>query len=133
MTTDPGCRFGKALLARFCECDRSRRHAIAEGESVSCTEPAAAQRCAALGDALRAASVFVLRAHPGAALPHAAELRLQWGGLQGLAQALGNPDASAVNVHALVALGEARFGAISALPYEQIVRAIAACRPRRRA
>ncbi len=130
MTSEGECAFAKALLARFCACDRARWHAVGEAERLSCADPATGERCVRFVRRLRTAALFALGRGP---LAHGAQLRLQWGGLQGLVQAIGRPDHRPENVATLLAEAEARYGTIEALPWEPIVRAVAACRPRRKA
>jgi hypothetical protein len=69
-------------------------------------------------------------ATPAGALPHGVAMKLQVGGLQGLAEALG--EAGTDDVTALVAAAVSREGGLDALPLDAIVEAVAAFEPRRR-
>ena len=128
----PGCVFARALLARRCDCRLAQRHALAEREAVGCRSAAARTDCATLLGMLRERSAFALKGRPGdAPLPHALAMRLQCGGLAGLAQAVDAGDAR--DVHALVAAAQSRYGEFSSLPWQDVVAAVTAWqgRPRR--
>lgn len=120
-TGEAPCAFAKALLARCADCPLARRIAIAESESVTCACAEAAARCVALRDRLRAVTAFALRAPEGVALAHAAQLRLQCGGLAGLAAAIGG---SSGDVAALAAKALGTEGAEKPFPADAIVRAV---------
>jgi hypothetical protein len=128
----PACVFARALLARRCDCALAQRHALAERETVGCRSAVARTNCATLLGMLRERSAFALKeGHGDAPLPHALAMRLQCGGLAGLAQAVGAGDAR--DVHALVAAAQSRYGELSGLPWPDVVAAVAAWqgRPRR--
>lgn len=126
------CAFEKALLAGHGRCPRAARHAIAEREVLSCTSPPAAARCARFHELLRRNADFALGLKPGdAALPHAKHMKLQCGGLDGLHAVLmreGRID----DVGDLVEAAFVLYGGLEALPYSEIMRAVAAFRARRR-
>lgn len=78
-------------------------------------------------------AVFALKLHAGEALPHAKEIRLQCGGLLGLQRVVADePRLEAPNVHALVVQAQERFGSLQHLPYDEIMKSIAAYEGRRR-
>jgi hypothetical protein len=125
------CAFGRAILAGQAGCALARRHARGEHEGIACASPVAHVNCATLLALLRERSTFALRLPPPAtALPHAQTLRLQCGGIRAVAAALG--DARAADIHAVVAGARERWGELAAIPFEPVVRAIAAWQPRRR-
>ncbi len=125
------CAFEKALLAGHGGCPRAARHAIAEREALSCTSPSAAARCARFHELLRRNAGFALGLKSvDAALPHAKHMKLQCGGLDGLHAALmreGRID----DVGDLVEAAFVLYGGLEALPYSEIMRAVAAFRVRR--
>jgi hypothetical protein len=125
------CVFEKALLAQCAGCGHAVRHALAEREAIGCRSTVARANCATLLGMLRERSVFALRIGPAdVPLPHATTMRLQCGGLAGLARAL---DAdSAADVHGLVVAAQERYGALSDLPWPALVTAVAGWRGRRR-
>jgi len=126
----PACVFERALLARCAGCAQAARHALAEREAIGCRSAAGRERCAALFGMLRERSAFALGQRDGGGpVPHALAMRLQCGGLAGIARAMDSADAR--DVHALVAFAQARFGDLSDLPWPRIVAAVAAWQGRR--
>ena len=133
---DQHCVFEKCILNRNAACARAHLHAIGEREAVGCGHGAARQQCAALLKLLREKATFALgMTDTAVALPHAKALRLQAGGLQGLRRLTITatvPDARIDDVSGLVRQLRARYGGLSELPLETVIRAIAAFRVRRR-
>ncbi|MBK1708485.1 MULTISPECIES: hypothetical protein [Marichromatium] len=128
------CAFALALLNAH-DCSHAERYCIGERSGVRCGAESPWRRCRALRLLLRERARFAL-ATPGTRerLSHAQSLRLQLGGLRGIATALA-PDASTRairDVHALLVEARARYGSLEALPFEHIVRRISAYRGRRR-
>lgn len=126
----PGCVFAKALLASAAGCALARRRSVGEREAVECASPVAHMNCETLAALMRERARFALRL-PGAQAPlmHAQALRLQCGGLAGLAQVL---QTDPRDVHVLVGLAQARHGALAELPWDGVVAALRAWAPRRR-
>jgi hypothetical protein len=127
MTTDAplACAFGRALLARQAGCPLAVMALEGEAERPRCATPVARANCRTLHALFRERATFALRLPPpGAPLPHAIELRLQCGGLRGLAQALGEAPSAPADVHALVARAQQRFGGLLGIPFEAVVAAI---------
>lgn len=136
--TELPCIFARALLAAAVSCALARRGSIGERETVGCRAPQAHARCAELAGLMRARARFALRL-PAADQPlrHAQAMRLECGGLRGLAQALQTAPAVAgdgprPDVHALLDLAQQRHGSLDDLAWEQIVGAMRAWAPRRR-
>lgn len=126
------CVFEKALLARAAVCEQARRHALAERETLACASPLARAGCAALHGLLREKSAFALKlVETRRILPHAVSMRIQCGGLAGLKDVI-EPEATAIDVHRLVAAAQAREGGLDGLPFSRIVQGVAAWRGRRR-
>lgn len=141
MVNPQPCAFEKALLARCCACSLAQRQNIAEREAVACVAPAAQEQCAALRALLRQKAAFALKVTQAQArLPHALEMKLQCGGLQGVQLATdpegGSGQAGAGpavdDVHALVRASAEKFGGLANLPYSAIVQSVAAYQIRRR-
>lgn len=148
MTPRP-CVFEKAMLTCACACSLALRRNIAERETVSCGAPPAREECAALCALLRQNSAFALKLRQvDAPLPHAKELKLQCGGLQGVQLALGAPaalndciDALALgaqelpvvaDVRGLVRAAQKKFDGLQNLPYSAIIQSVVAYQIRRR-
>ena len=138
------CAFEKAMLAGACACPLSERRNIAEREAVTCNLPSAQAECAALRSLLRQKSAFALKlTHVEGPLPHAKEMKVECGGLQGMLQAAAlHADTSAsaaeqelaalTDVHRLVQTCAGKFGGLANLPYSVIVQSVVAYQIRRR-
>jgi hypothetical protein len=131
IVTEHACVFEKALLARCVDCRLAARHALAEREAIGCRSPPARADCGTLFALLRERSAFALKiSRKAQSLPHALILRLQCGGLTGLAQ-VSNAEV-ADDVHALVAAAQDRYGSLLDMPWPGIVAAVVAWRGRSR-
>jgi len=126
------CVFERALLMQSAACELSRRRSVGEGEAVVCGSPLARSACGTLYGLLREKSAFALGVREtGRILPHAAVMKLQCGGLDGLRDAL-MPECHAPDVHRLIRLAVERYGSLEALPFSEVVKGVAAFRLRRR-
>ncbi len=135
MTEAPlGCAFARALLARQASCPLAVMALEGEAERPRCTAPVAHTNCRTLRDLLRERATFALRLPPpDAPLAHAAELRLQCGGLRGLADALGDPPGPPGDAHGLVARAQRAYGGLLGIPFDAVVAAIVRWQGRPRA
>jgi hypothetical protein len=126
------CVFEKALLSGMAVCECAASHALADRQLIACTSPVARVDCGQLSALLREKSAFALRlTSTQRILPHAMMMKIQCGGLQGLQQAL-DDRASIPDVRRLVLKGRERFGELTALPYSEIVKGVAAFQLRKR-
>lgn len=103
---------------------------LAERESYRCRVPTARARCSRFIEAMRMRAAFVLKC-PSAqsALPHAVAVRLECGGLRGLAYAVGASGPG--DVHALLTAADERWDDLADLPWADIVDRVAAWHGRR--
>ncbi len=116
------CVFARAVLARQAACPLATVALVGEAERAQCASPVANTNCATLHALLRERARFALRLPPPETpLPHASELRLQCGGLRGLAVVLGEPDAVPPDVHALVTRSRAAFDGLLGIPFAAVV------------
>ena len=126
------CVFARALLACTAACECAERHSVGERDLIACNSPVAHTNCATLAALLHERARFALRLPPaGQPLVHAQLLKLHCGGLVGLQQALGAPQA---DVHRMVGQAHERHGSLTELPWDAIVQTIRqwqARRPRR--
>ena len=119
------CAFAKAVLARQGGCRLVTMALVGEAERPQCASPVANTNCRTLHALLRERATFALRLPaPGAALPYATELRLQCGGLRGLAVALGEPDAPPGDIHALVTRARDAFEGLLGIPFATVVASV---------
>lgn len=133
------CVYEKAILTNNCACSLSHKFCIAEREGVHCGSDQAQADCIQLLETLRQQARFALKGTPdGTALPHAKAMRVQVGGLRGIASVL-HPDAPIPahidDIHATIRSAISAFGGLDHLPFSAIMQQIAAYkgRPRRTA
>lgn len=126
------CVFERALLARHAVCELATAHQIAERETFACSQSAAHRECRQLAELLRQKSAFALGiTDTQRILPHAMVMKIQCGGLLGM-KSVFDPDALAPNVRRLLRLACEQHGELEALPFSEIVKGVAAWKPRRR-
>jgi hypothetical protein len=128
------CVFERAILCRCCGCEHVIKRNIAEREAAGCLDAAAHALCAELKKELRRAAAFTLKlTHPDEPVPHTKELKLQCGGLSGVARAL-TPDAAGpvANIIGVLSAAAHQYGSLANLPYQEIVHAIHVYEPRPR-
>lgn len=126
------CVFERALLARNAVCELATAHQIAERETFACSQSAAHRECQQLAELLRQKSAFALGiTDTQRILPHAMVMKIQCGGLLGM-KSVFDPDALAPNVRRLLRLAFEEHGELEALPFSEIVKGVAAWKPRRR-
>ena len=127
------CVFEKSILARQCNCSRARRHNLAEREAVACGGRLERDRCETWLALLRQKAMFALHLREvDGPLSHAKEMKIQVGGLRGLVQAADNAG-SLEDIHGLLEAACGQYGSLGALPFTEIMPAIAHYqgRPRR--
>nr|VFK54914.1 MAG: hypothetical protein BECKTUN1418F_GA0071002_106014 [Candidatus Kentron sp. TUN]VFK60698.1 MAG: hypothetical protein BECKTUN1418E_GA0071001_105914 [Candidatus Kentron sp. TUN] len=122
------CPFQKAVLARQCGCEYLLHLHIAEREGAGCNMPLAYKTCVKLLDLLRQNARFSLKlvSSSTGSLPHGKEIKVQVGGLRGLAQAVSQKDPlhRIENIHALVKNAMEIYGEMENFPYQEIVKEI---------
>ncbi|MBI4756187.1 MAG: hypothetical protein HY778_12385 [Betaproteobacteria bacterium] len=138
------CAFEKALLVRCADCSRARRLALAEREAVACADEPTRAPCVAVLELLHRHCAFALhQIRLPEPMPHGMEMRVQCGGLKGLAALAPDGGADApgaefgavaapADVHALLAGLIAAHGDAENLPWSRVVQQVAAWTPRRR-
>jgi hypothetical protein len=140
------CVFQRGMLARCCDCSQARRLYLAEREAVACNAQGTHIDCATLLDLLHDKARFVLQqSRVDAPLPHAKELRVQCGGLSGVAATLASaaqptdrePEQPAQppsvdDVQSLVREARRQYGQLRQLPLQDIIQTIARFQSRRR-
>ena len=125
------CPFGKAILARCCACSLSGRRAIAERETVICTQAPVHEQCEKLYGLLYDNSQFALRRiHPDAPLTHAQNMKIQCGGLRGL-QLVQDASEQVLDVAALVQAVQQTFNDLAELPFSTIIQSVSAFQARK--
>jgi hypothetical protein len=130
------CPYEKSILTNNCKCSLAKRFCIAEREGVNCGSADAQEQCLELLELLRQQARFALKAtDERAALPHAKAMRIQVGGLRGLHAAVA-PDepipAKIDDINGIVEAAREQFGRLRDLPFQLIIKQIAAYKGRRR-
>ena len=131
------CPFEKAILSAQCACEMATRFSIAEQMGVECRSDIARNNCATLLAFMRERARFALKVtDTSAGLPFGKEMKVMLGGLIGLQRQMATEEGAAAarvhNIHALVQQAQAAYGSLDALPYQEIVKSIAAFQGKRR-
>jgi len=137
------CVFEKAVLTGRYNCEKVIRINIAEREAVGCTDPGAQKQCLKLLNLFRENASFSIKMiHVSSKLPHAKEIRIQCGGLNGLQKTLAdnstekvssNPGLSGiVNIYALVNATTNEYRELEKLPFQEIIKSITAYSSRKK-
>jgi hypothetical protein len=126
------CPFERAILRGCCACPLSRRLHVGERLGVGCRDGEASRRCLALFAALRHNARFALRlSHPEAPLPHGKRIKVECGGLLGLARLLEPTVEPPVrDIHAVVEEALSRYETLEEIPYQRLMPEINAFRGR---
>ena len=130
------CPFEKAILGTQCACEMASRFSVAEQMGVECRSDIARNNCATLLAFMRERARFALKVtDTSAGLPFGKEMKVMLGGLIGLQRQMATGEVAAdrvQNIHALVQQAQAAYGSLDALPYQEIVKSIAAFQAKRR-
>lgn len=125
-----GCAFEKSVQNGRCRCSHSETICIAERQGIGCDNDERQQLCLELLEVLRHQSRFALKIHDEhMPLMHSASLRVQIGGLRGLHSALYPDDeipAMIADISELVADAKERWDGFDELPFQAIIKQIAA-------
>ena len=129
------CPFEKAILGTQCACEMASRFSVAEQMGVECRSDIARNNCATLLIFMRERARFALKVtDTSAGLPFGKEMKVMLGGLIGLQRQMAPQEgiSRVQNIHALVQQAQAAYGSLDALPYQEIVKSIAAFQGKRR-
>ena len=137
------CVFEKALVnhqaKQRAKCSLSKHFCLADREGYSCENIESSGKCREYLEKLRENSIFVLKLHEiNGPLPHNMEIRVQAGGLIGLAKLLDvgldeqpeQPVPGDINRIINNALKE--YGDLDSLPYNKIIQSVVQFQGRRR-
>lgn len=129
------CAFEKSVLTNECHCHLAERFCIAEREGVQCRSATSQARCLRWLELLREQARFALRTdEERRLLPHGKAIRLQVGGMRGLCKVIACNDATAQvgDIDATLDSAERCFGSLDAIPYDTVMRDVAAYQVRKR-
>lgn len=133
------CVFEKALLNHQAKCALSRHFCLADREGYSCENEQSADKCRDFLEKLREKSTFVLKMHEiSAPLPHNMEIRVQAGGLMGVAKLLsvkteGQSKKPVIDdINQILNMAKKEYGLLENLPYSEIIQSVVQFQGRRR-
>lgn len=133
------CPFEKVILGAYAGCAKAQRFFIAERMGVECTSDIALNNCRTLIKLVRENARFALKVTDTAErLPFGKEMKIMAGGLAGLetvvyGQTQKSPEQPEItDIHGLVQQAQAQFGSLTALPYPEIMKSVAAFQLRKR-
>ncbi len=131
---DIRCVFEKALTNRQAKCALAQHFCLADREGYSCQSIEASDKCSELLKTLRKNSIFALKLREiNGPLPHNMEIRVQAGGLSGLAGLLDQANTSSPDdISRILAQAQEKYGSLENLPYNKIIQSVVQFQGRRR-
>ncbi len=130
---DIRCVFEKALTNRQAKCVLAWHFCLADREGYSCRSSEAADKCGELLKILRKNSIFALKLREiTGPLPHNMEIRVQAGGLSGLAKLFEKANTPPEDISWLLAQAQEKYGSLENLPYSEIIQSVVQFQGRRR-
>ena len=129
------CVFEKSILSRQTMCRHAHRFCLADREGVACHDQPDHEQCQQLLTELRNKALFALKlTRIDGPLPHAKELKVQTGGLLGLA-ALLNQQSETDKIDDIIDViqrATEKYGCIAQFPFDEITRRIVLYQSRQR-
>jgi len=133
------CVFEKALTNHQAKCKLSQHFCLADREGYACEDLASSIKCREYLEKIRKNSLFVLKIREAkSTLPHNMEIRVQAGGLVGLAkQVVATTDNSpaplvVTDINQVIKQALSTFGSLDTLPYSQIIQSVVQFQGRKR-
>jgi len=137
------CVFEKALTSNQARCRFSRHFCLADREGYSCNDAGLSIKCRKFLEILREKSTFVLKVHEiNGPLPHNMEIRVQVGGITGLAKLVERQEdkqtdrqlrqAVVEDIYGLIEITTEKIGPLETLPYSEIIQSVVRFKGRRR-
>jgi len=133
------CVFEKALTNHQAKCALSTHFCLADREGYSCENEGSSSKCRQFLEILREKSTFVLKLHEiEGPLPHNMEIRVQVGGISGVAKLFDKTLAEqtggvkVADIQAILNQAITQFGSLETLPYSQIIQSVVQFQGRRK-
>lgn len=137
------CVFEKALTNNQARCCLSRHFCLADREGYACNDVESSIKCRKFLEILREKSTFVFKVHEiNAPLPHNMEIRVQAGGITGLAKLIERQADKQTDrqlrqpvledIHGLINKTIENMGPLETLPYSEIIQSVVRFKGRRR-
>ena len=121
------------MLTNECRCSKSERFCIAEREGVHCLSEASQGRCLRWLELLREHARFALRTEEERRLlPHGKAIRLQVGGMRGLARVIEADIDTTGDVDQALDHAERQYRSLDDVPFSEVMRQVAAYQVRKR-
>ncbi len=125
------CVFEKSLTSHRAKCSLARHFCLADREGYSCEAPLSSVKCRELLVKLREKSIFALKLQNiNGPLPHNKEIRVQVGGLTGIARSIVMNGTDQVDpmvvsdINGVLLKAIDSFGSLDSLPYSEIMQSI---------
>jgi len=130
------CVFEKALTNHHAKCSLAKHFCLADREGYSCENESSSVKCAEFLKILRKNSTFVLKLQSiDAPLPHNKEVRVQVGGITGLAKSIDSKlidnktekraNQPAVNdINGVLQTAIEKYGSLENFPYGEIIQSV---------
>jgi hypothetical protein len=137
------CVFEKALTSNHARCHLSRHFCLADREGYACNDVESSIKCRKFLEILREKSTFVLKVQEiKGPLPHNMEIRVQVGGITGLAKLVERQvdkqtdrqlrQPMVEDIYGLIEKTTERIGPLETLPYSEIIQSVVRFKGRRR-
>ena len=133
------CVFEKALTSHQAKCPLSRHFCLADREGYSCEEISSSSKCRQFLKLLRENSLFALKLKEiDGQLPHNMEIRVQVGGVSGIAKMFDHALAEQTgavkvdDIQAVLKRAVKDYGSLEKLPYSQIIQSVVQYKGRRK-
>jgi len=128
------CPFRKTILGGVCACSLAVKAHLPTGCSVTCRDDNAWDRCDDLLSDMITAAQFTLQFVKNTdSMTHGKLLKIQHGGLLGLARLVKGEGVTAVDdIHALVTSAEQQYSSIQKIPHKDLLNDIAGWQLKRR-
>ena len=133
------CVFEKTLTSNQARCRLSRHFCLADREGYACSDAGSSVKCRELLEILREKSAFVFKMHEiKGPLPHNMEIRVQVGGINGLAKLVEKQVGDRIkqpvveDIHGLIKKTTEKIGPLEKLPYSEIIQSVVQFQGRRR-
>jgi hypothetical protein len=133
------CVFEKTLTNNQARCRLSRHFCLADREGYACSNVESSAMCGELLELLREKSAFVLKMHKiKGPLPHNMEIRVQVGGISGLAKLIDKQAGGRLkqpvfeDIHGIIKKTTEKIGPLDKLPFSEIIQSVVQFQGRRR-
>jgi hypothetical protein len=132
------CVFEKALTNNQLKCPLANHFCLADREGYSCDNKESSKNCDKLLQKLRKKSAFVLKLRDiDSPLPHNMEIRVQVGGIAGLARLINTDGEAQVkplleDIDGIIKKLVNQFGSLDDLPYSEVIQSVVKFQGRRR-